>query len=228
MFRALSAHVSADPSPHRANEVGILQRGPSPDKLLQGGPASPPSVCGPASDGSRRPAGGTGRVDAGSGGQVLSHLRGPSPRPELTQTPDLGWEARRGGGAYDMGFHSLLARRAAWGRDGAGSRAGFAGARGGATPMRARTPQTHSKRKRGLSGARSWSARRCPHEGGPGSPRDHAPAGAETHARGSNPSPSASSVAPQAPPLPGRQGACAGGAARQDAPPTPRKHALFF
>lgn len=137
----------------------------------------------------------------------------------------MGGEARRG--AYGMGFHSLLAGGAAWGLGDAGSQAGFAGARGGATPMGARTLQTHSKRKRGLSGARSWSARRCPHEDGPGSPRDYARAGAETHAPGSNPSPSASSLAPQAPPLPGRQGACAGRAARQDAPPTPRKHALF-
>lgn len=44
-----------------------------------------------------RPAPGTGRVDVGSGDQVLSHLRELSPHPELTQTSDLGWEERRGG-----------------------------------------------------------------------------------------------------------------------------------
>lgn len=58
LLRALNVHVSAAPSPHRTNEVGFLQRGPSTAEVLRGGPASPPSVCGPASDGSRRPAGG--------------------------------------------------------------------------------------------------------------------------------------------------------------------------
>lgn len=45
----------------------------------------------------------------------------------------MGGEARRG--AYGMGFHSLLAGGAAWRLGDAGSQAGFAGARGGATPM---------------------------------------------------------------------------------------------
>lgn len=55
---------------------------------------------------------------------MLSHLRGPSPRPDLTQTLDLGWEARRGGEAYGMGFHSLLAEGAAWGGARQGHRRG--------------------------------------------------------------------------------------------------------
>lgn len=86
LLRALNVHVSAAPSPHRTNEVGFLQRGPSTAEVLRGGPAV---------DG--RPAAGTGRVDVGSGDQVLSHLRELSPHPELTQTSDLGWEERRGG-----------------------------------------------------------------------------------------------------------------------------------
>lgn len=94
LLRALSVHVSAGPSPHRANEVGFLQSGPSPAELPRGSPASSPSVCGPASDGSRWPAGGTRRVDAGSGDQVLSHLRGPS--PAQTSLRPRTWGGRRG------------------------------------------------------------------------------------------------------------------------------------
>lgn len=134
--------------------------------------------------------------------------KGESPPHELLVSAGSAW-----------GPPGPAGRRGAQGRGSAanplvgGPEGGGQGASGGTT-LGLLAPRTHSKRKRGPSGARSWSARRCPRGGGLGSPQGRAPALAKIQAPGPRPRPSASSRAPPASPSPGRRSACARSAAR--------------
>lgn len=169
----------------------------------------------------------SGRATESKGGPAAKSSN-EDPHPARTD-PDL-WTGGRVGAQRGIIRHPTPPGTrlwAAWGRGGTESRARFAGARRGAIPTGARVPQTHSKRRRGPSGAQSWSARRCPRGDGPGRPRGRAPAPAKTQAPGQAPSLSASLAVPRAPPCPGCQGACAGSAARRDGLPTPGRPRLF-
>ena len=151
-----------------------------------------------------------GAAGRAAGPQLVEPAGGKaeSPPHELLVSAGSAWGPPRPAGRRGAQGQGSAANPLGGGPEGGGQ-----GASGGATLGRP-APRTHSKRKRGPSGARSWSARRCPRGGGLGSPRGRAPALAEIQGPSPRPRPSASSRAPPAPPSPGRRSACARSAAR--------------
>lgn len=126
-----------------------------------GGPGRPAVLWGRPGGRGRRGARGSPPAPARLGPRPAGESTLAAPAPKLRgRSHRLGSGQRGiGGGTPRLGREHASGAPWAWRRG---------RARRGHT--RGLAPRTHNKRKRGPSGARSWSARKCPRGGGPGGP----------------------------------------------------------
>lgn len=125
-----------------------------------GGPGAPPHSGG-------------GPVGEAGAGRAALHLLPPGPGRAPQVSPHL-LPRHQSCGAAVTASAAVSAGSAGGPRGSAAStprgRPGRGGGRARRGHARGLAPRTHNKRKRGPSGARSWSARKCPRGGGPGGP----------------------------------------------------------